>query len=186
MLRAVVASLTLARPGQEPGVVLVLMLLGVVRSGQKYPRQRWHQHDYQTRRYARFWPSHYSFLQSRPPCAPQRHTPREHSLCQLLQSIRRESRPRAYVWPSHRTVMIMWALRLPCAACMHAAGVRGSADIRFEKLRRLIVRVPAWHGSTGMAWPCASNTLLRLFPGIGSAGVAEKASSRTRTLEALR
>ena len=118
-------------------------------------------------------------LHSRPPCAPQR-TPRGHTrpaLCCCKAYAGSRARE-----PMYGRRIVQWARRLPCAACMHAAGVRGSADIRFEKLRRLIVRGPAWHG---MAWPCASYSLVRLFPGIGSAGVAEKAKSRTRAIEGL-
>jgi hypothetical protein len=68
------------------------------------------------------------------------------AVCVLLQSIRREARLSRVCMDNGRRIV-------PCAACMLAAGVRGSADIRLEKLRRLIVRAPAWHG---MAWPSVS------------------------------
>ena len=84
-----------------------------------------------------------ALLPSRSPCAPQRHPADT-----LLQSIRRESSPRAYE-PMYACPIAPYSnVGTPPALCclhMHAAEacVRGSADIRFEKLRRLIARRPA-------------------------------------------
>jgi hypothetical protein len=120
------------------------------------------------------------------PSLPLLHRPlRGHrvAVCVLLQSIRRKSRLSRVCMDSRRRI-VQWARRLPCAACMLAAGVRGSADIRLEKLRRLIVRGPAWHG---MAWPSLLPlVLLQYFCWTQGLGQLARRRKRNHDLEPAR
>ena len=137
-------ALSQARPGQEPGVSL---LLAVVRTTNEPPRQ----------------PKIPSTAEASARCSPVRVglalTLVPALLSHLALPVLRKEHPagthccKAYAGSRAREPMygrriVQWTRRLPCAACMHAAAcvracVRGSADIRFEKLRRLIARRPA-------------------------------------------
>lgn len=129
---ASIASLTrsLARPGQEPGVSL---LLAVVRTTNEPPRQPKIPPDgggISTLHYVRdvwFWPSHSCLPSSRiSPSLCSAKTPRGHTLAA------KHTQGVVPVSLCMACRIVQWTRRLPCAACMHAAEacVRACVDQR--------------------------------------------------------
>lgn len=93
---------------------------------------------------------------------------RGHTVCEVLQSIRRESSP----WPSqracgHASCPVLYAY-------MHAAVDQRHIRSKSSDGCDRTARRPAWHG---MAWPCAS---VCLVPAIGSSGVAQRQFTNAR------